>query len=197
MSKVILDITMSLDGFIAGPQDEIGPLHDWIFSSRAGDFLHLTVDGRRLVKQAFDSVGAIIAGRRTYDVTHGWDGSHPIPAPLFVLTHSVPKDVPKGSTSFTFVTDGIESAVIQAQYIAADKDVSVMGGGVIASQALKAGVVDEINLHIAHVLLGRGIRLFGDLGPKPIMLERISLSESPEATHLRFRVIRERLDGSI
>ena len=128
MGKVVLDITMSLDGFIAGPNDEIDPLHDWIFTGEAGDVTRLTDSGAALLDDASRTAGAIVAGRRTYDVADGWGGNPPIPAPYFVLSHHVPEEAAIAGSRFTFVNDGIQSAVEQARAVAGNKDVVVMGG---------------------------------------------------------------------
>ena len=123
-SKVVLDISMSLDGLIAQSDDDAGPIHEFFFS---GDTEH---DGifrtsgatTMVVKETIDSSGAVITGRRTYDLTNGWEGNHPMRVPCFVVTHDVPTDVPDGATEFTFVTDGIDNAVRQAKAVAGGKD---------------------------------------------------------------------------
>jgi dihydrofolate reductase len=138
----------------------------------------------------FAESGAYIFGRRTYDITDGWGGRHPVNgAPIFVLTHEPPADFPRGPSNLTFVTDGIESAVDQARAVAGGKDVK-LGGASPGKQALAAGLCDEILIHLAPNLLGGGVRLFDPL-PDGIQLEKLSVSDGPFATHLRYRVIRE------
>ncbi len=134
--------------------------------------------------------GAYIFGRRTYDITDGWDGRHPVNGvPVFVLTHTPPppETVPKGPSNLTFVTDGIASAVRQAKVAAGDKHVR-LGGASPGKQALEAGLVDEIMVHVAPRLLGGGVTLFGSL-PDGVRLEVLAVRPSPLATHIRYRVI--------
>jgi dihydrofolate reductase len=135
-------------------------------------------------------VGAVISGRRTYEITDGWGGDGPLPgAPLFVLTHQIPEHVPHGNSAYTFVTDGIESAIEQARAAAGGKDVSLMGSAAV-QQALRAGLLDEIGIHLIPVLLGGGMRLLDHLGDEPVELERIEIVDAPGVTHLRYRVVR-------
>ena len=194
MGKAIVDISMSLDGFVAGANDNaengLGDggerLHDWVFDSATQAFKTSPASD-----ELFNTTGAIIAGRRVYDIVGGWGGSHPIQgAPLFVLTHHVPENVPQGNTPFTFVTNGIDSALSQAKAAAGDKDVYILGGANIIQQYLKAGLVDELRLHIAPVLLGEGVRLFNHLDSQPIELQCFSVIEAPDTTHLKLRVIK-------
>jgi dihydrofolate reductase len=204
MPKVIIDMTMSLDGYVAGPDD--GPEHglgkhggmalfDWYFSGTEeyGGPLFKPEPGPNLdeVKRMFEESGAFVFGRRTYDITHGWGGRHPVNgAPVFVLTHHPPppETVPKGPSNLTFVTDGIESAIRQAKAAAGDKHVK-LGGASPGKQALRAGLVDEILVHLAPYLLGGGVRLF-DVLDDGVRLEKLSVSDGPLVTHLRFRVAR-------
>ena len=205
MSKVTADITMSLDGFITGPGDRPGRglgergecLHNWVM----GGPWHYDDEGRRfapgevdrgVLSQAMASIGAGIIGRRMFDVTGGWGGNPPggPDARYFVLTHSVPPDWAGRESPFTFVTDGIGSALSQARAVAGDKDVGIGGGANVIQQYLAAGLVDELRLHVAPVLLGTGKRLFDHLGDETIELERTAVIESPYATHLYFTVRR-------
>jgi dihydrofolate reductase len=193
MSKVVLDITMSLDGYIAGPNDGVERLHDWLFSgntpSAYSDFFRLSKVSAKVFDKFIKTTGAIVAGRRTYDLVGGWGGSHPFHGvPLFVVSSRVPNKVPKGSTPFTFVTDGIESAIRQAKAAAGKKNVYVLGGANVAQQCLRAGLLDEIQIHLVPTLLGDGIRLFDHLGAEPIELEPMRVIEAPGVTHLWFRV---------
>jgi len=143
MGKVILDMSMSLDGFIAGPNDGIGKplgdggaiLHDWLFNgkmaSRYNDFFKLSSSSREVFDESIETTGAIVVGKRTFDVVEGWGGSHPIHGvPVFALTHHVPEKVAKGTTTFTFVTDGIESAIEKAKAVAGGKNVGVAGANI-------------------------------------------------------------------
>jgi dihydrofolate reductase len=204
MGKVVADITTSLDGFITGPDDAPGRglgergevLHNWVMGGPwryDGEhrFAPLDVD-RGVLQEAMGSIGAGIIGRRMFDVTGGWGGNPPggPDARYFVLTHTVPGEWAGQDSPFTFVTDGIESALTQAQAMAGDKDVGIGGGANVIQQYLAAGLVDELRLHIAPVLLGAGKRLFDHLGDETIELERTGVIESPYATHLYFTVRR-------
>jgi dihydrofolate reductase len=194
MSKVILDISMSLDGFVARPGDDPGPIHDWLFNGDTvnpdTDFFKTAGASTQVLNESLNTTGAIIAGRRTYDLTGGWGGNHPVcGAPVFVVTHSPPDTVPHGGTSFTFV-DGVQAAVEQAQHAAGNKDVWVMGGASVARQCLIAGLLDEMQIHLTPVLLGQGVRLIDDLGGHEVSLEQTRVLEAPGVTHLRYRVLK-------
>jgi dihydrofolate reductase len=193
MSKVISGISMSLDGFVTGPdvtrEQQLGDggevLHRWLREPDPRDTELLAGMGA--------DVGSILMGRRSYDLAEGdggWgDGGPAGPAPCFVLTHQPPPpETVRAPTVFTFVTDGIHSAVEQAKAAAGGKVVGVHGASA-AQQCLAAGLLDEIQIHLAPVLLGRGTRLFEHLGGQ-FQLERTMVIETPNATHLRFRVIR-------
>ena len=189
-SKIILDITMSLDGFIAGENDYVKPLHDWLFKgnvpSAYNDFFKLSKKSAKVFDNFIKTTGAIVAGRRTYDITGGWGGNHPFPGvPVFVLTSHVPKKVPEGSTAFTFVSDGIKSTVRQARKAAGKKNVYILGGASIAQQCINAGLLDEMMIHLIPTLLGAGVRLFDNL-EKQIKLEQSKIIEAPGITHLQF-----------
>jgi dihydrofolate reductase len=143
-----------------------------------------------LLREAHSKMGAFVTGRRTFDITNGWGGSPPLGVPTFVVTHTIPQDwVYKGSP-FTFVTDGVESAVEKAREVAGDKTVAV-GAASIAQQCIRAGLLDEIHVDLVPVLLGNGVRLFDHLGTEPIELESTSVIEAPGVTHLTFRVVKE------
>jgi dihydrofolate reductase len=204
MSKVIIDMTMSLDGYIAGPDD--GPefplgknggmaIFDWYFSGTEEykDPVFKPEPGTNLneVKKMFDESGAFIFGRKTYDITNGWGGRHPVNgAPVFILTHNPPpaNEVPEGPSNITFVTDGIEHAIELAKAAAGNKHVKLSGGSP-GKQALQAGLVDEIYIHLAPNLLGGGVSLFDTLRDG-VRLEKLSVHDGPFATHIRYRVIR-------
>ena len=183
MGKVLLDMAVSLDGFIAGPNDEDGGLHDWFFSP----------SGAEAVDESVRATGAIVLGRRTYDQGDSMDGfaDSPYTVEHFVLTHDVPEEAAKGEMTFIFVTDGIESAIERAKAASGDRNVAVGGGASIAQQCLKAGLVDEIQVHLVPVLLGEGIRLFEHLGGGKIELEKTRVVEAPSVTHLMYRIVKE------
>ena len=193
MGKVISGISMSLDGFITGPnvdrEHQLGDggdvLHRWLWEPDPRDTELLDDMGRR--------VGAILMGRRSYDLAEGdggWgDGGPAGPAPCFVLTHNPPApETVKAPDVFTFVTGGIHDAVDQARAAAGDKVVGVHGGSA-AQQCLAEGLLDELVISLAPVLLGSGTRLFDHIEGQ-YQLERFDLIPTPNATHLRFRVIR-------
>ena len=194
MATVFAGFTMSLDGFIANPDYSTEGLFDWFNS---GDTELALPDGKMTVRLSpasamamrdiWQTVGAIVTGRRMFDIAHGWGGTHPLNVPVFVVSHSIPEGWPRDDAPFTFVTEGVESAIEQAKKVAGEKRVVVAGANV-AQQALKAGLVDEIELDLVPVLLGQGIRFFEYLGVEPIKLERTIAVLAPDVTHLRFRV---------
>jgi dihydrofolate reductase len=204
MTKVVIDMTMSLDGFVAGPDDgkkyPLGKndgmrIFDWYFSGKKEyrNPLFRPEPGANLdqVKLMYEESGAFIFGRRTYDITNGWGGAHPVNGvPVFVLTHIPPPadTVPKGPSNLTFVTDGIASAIRQARAVAKGKDIK-LGGASPGQQALEAGLCDEILIHLAPHLFGDGVRLF-DHFAGPVRLEKIASADGPLATHIRYRVLK-------
>lgn len=192
MGKVIIDITMSLDGFVTAPNDGPGNglgdgghvLHEWAFNPTEDDQL-------LLFHEPVQTLGGCVLGRRTFDIAEGGWGDNPPfgPGPVHVLTHRPHEPLTRGATTFIFVTDGMESALKQAQATAGDKNVALMGAN-ISQQYLKAGLVDEMELHIANVLLGAGRPLFANIGGEQIKLERIRVIPTPAATHIRYRVVK-------
>jgi dihydrofolate reductase len=134
------------------------------------------------------TTGALVTGRRTFDLTHGWGGGHPLGVPVFVVTHSVPQEWVYQGSPFTFVTDGPESAVAQAKAVAGDKDVGVIGANLV-QQCIRSGILDEIHLDLVPILLGDGVRLF-DQSAEPIELDSIRVIAGEGVTHLTFRVVK-------
>jgi dihydrofolate reductase len=203
MAKVTFNMTVSLDGFVAGPND--GPenglgdggqgLFNWYFS---GDTEVLMTEGvpplkvskqsAELMKEAFSMIGAGVWGRRTFDIAHAW-GGHPPGSPAFIVTHHVPQEWVKEGSPFVFVTDGVESAIGQAQKAAGEKDVVICTASIL-QQALKLGLVDEIHMDLAPILIGGGVSVFDRLGTGPIDLELIRNVQTPHVTHLSYRVIK-------
>jgi len=193
MSKVVFDISMSLDGFITAanrrPDEPLGTggeqLHQWAFGQ----------DGRsaKLMQDALANLGAVITGKRNYVDAVPWWGANgptgPARRPVFVLTHNAPNDVPENGV-YTFVTGGVTRVLEEAKATAGGKDVTIMGGADIGQQFIKAGLVDEISIHLVPVLFGSGTRMFDHLGDEHIQLETIDVIETPAATHLRFRVVK-------
>lgn len=199
MARVIAGITMSLDGYVTGPNDQPGAglgeggerLHYWVFG---GPWTYESPRGspvgadKDYLEQVFASGGAWIVGRTMHDVVNGWGDDPGFGVPVFVVTHRPHETVVKGNTTFEFVTGGITAALERAQTAAAGKNVIVMGGADLLRQYLAAGLVDEFTLTIAPVLLGAGKRLFDGIERTDITFERTAVIESPFATHLRFRV---------
>ena len=211
MGKVVLDISSSLDGFVAGPnptlEEPLGQdgerLHEWVFPLKGWREPHGLEGGEPgevsdLVAEGVASQGAVVMGRRMFSGGSGpweddpnasgwWGEEPPFRKPVFVLTHHAREPLVLGETTFTFVTDGVESAVEQARAAVGDKDVLVAGGAEAAQQVLAAGLLDEMQLHVVPILLGSGTRLFEGFGPAGLELTRVV--DSPAATHLRYRVV--------
>jgi dihydrofolate reductase len=214
VAKVKAKISVSVDGFVAGPdislEEPLGEggerLHDWVTGTRSFKETHGEQGGETGVdddvsREMFDGVGAVVMGRgmfggtwTTGDEWNAWEGwwgdDPPYHMPVFVLTHHAREPLTLSDTTFTFVTDGIESAIAQAREAAGAKDVLVMGGGNTIAQATEAGLVDELELHLAPLLLGGGARLFDSLRGGQIALEPTRVIDSPKVTHLRYRVVK-------
>jgi dihydrofolate reductase len=200
MGAVVVDLTVSLDGFIAGSDD--GPelplgrggerLFTWMSagpeSNRVEQRLAPPDASKVVVDEWMTEGGAIISGRRTFDIANGWKDGHPIDVPIFVVTHETPTHG-EWSPRVSFVTDGVERALELAQQAAGDLKVSVSGAD-IAQQLLRAGKLDEIQVSVVPLLLGGGVRLFDHVGPEPIALEQTRVIPSEGVTHLRYRVVR-------
>lgn len=214
MGKVRFDISVSLDGYIAGPNADLDnplgiggeQLHEWGFALRAFRERHGMEGGEtgpenEIVEQWQGNVGATLMGRRMYSGGEGpweddpnargwWGDEPPFHHPVFVLTHHSRDPLAMKGTTFHFVTEGVESAVAQAREAAGDKDLQIGGGANCAQQALLAGLVDEMTLHVAPILLGAGVRLFDGIGPRDLRLEKTGAADFPRATHIGFRVLR-------
>jgi dihydrofolate reductase len=195
LGKVITAVAMSLDGFIAGPNDDIQQVFKWYFSGSVdvpvqGGRMVLKVapESAKLLEEATRMNGAMVAGRRMFDLAGAWGGTPPF-APCFIMTHNVPQEWVKEGSPFTFVTDGIESAIRQAKNAAGDKNVAV-ATATTTQQCLKAGLLDEIHIDLVPVLLGAGTRLFEYLGIEPIELETTQVVAAPGVTHLTYRVVK-------
>jgi dihydrofolate reductase len=188
------NMSMSLDGFIADPSDGVEHLFGWYFNGNVEiptampqlTFRTSEASAAHL-RESFASVGALIAGRRLFDHTFGWGGRHPVDVPVFVVTHAVPEGWPRDDAPFTFVTNGVESAVAQAKATAGEKVVAV-ASPTIVQQCLNAGLLDEISVDLMPVLLGKGIRFFDNLANTPVRLEDPRVIEGTGVTHLIYRV---------
>lgn len=195
MGRLIAVMSMSLDGFVADPDDGVNEVFDWYF--RSGDVkvaaggadgftFSMSESSARHVRTLFGELGAVLTGRRTFDKAGGWGGNHSW-GPAFVLTHEIPDGWPRPGSSVHFVTDGLESAVRQAKAAAGDKAVGVHGAETI-QQLLNAGLLDELSIDIAAVLLGQGIRLFDHLAVAPLALGDPTVTNGVGVTHLRYPV---------
>jgi len=187
MGKIIAEITMSLDGFTAGPdvtnKDPMGingeSLHDWMFAKA-------TATDKAMLAELIGNTGAVVLGHRTYSVgMDPWGGVSPFKAAAFVLCHKVPA---KPVSGFEYVTGGIDEALMKARKAADQKNIWVMGGANVIQQYLKAGLIEEFRLHIAPMLLMRGTRLFDNVGSDPAQRVKESVTETPGAVHMLFRI---------
>jgi len=193
MGRVTSDVSMSLDGFITGPNVRVGNgmgdggdrLHDWMFDAT-------TETDAAIVAERYASTGAVVIGKRMFDVGfEPWGDPPPFRMPVFVVTHEQRAPLlMQGGTTYTFVTQGIEAALELARAAAGDKNVGIWGGANIMRQYLKAGLLDEMQIQLIPILLGDGIRLFEGLDPEGIELRRTSSIETPGATHFRFEVVK-------
>ena len=213
MAKVRCEISMSLDGFVAGPnpslEEPLGAggdlLHEWAFAAASWRDSHGLKGGEKnadsdVIEESLRATGAVVMGRKMFSGGEGswendpradgwWGDDPPFHVSVFVLTHQARgTKVMEGGTSFEFVTDGIEAALERAKAAAGDKDVLLAGGASIVQQYLKAGLLDELQIHVAPALLGEGTSLFDRLGIEPVGLEATRVIASPSVTHLRFRV---------
>ncbi|MEV3938558.1 dihydrofolate reductase family protein [Glycomyces sp. NPDC049804] len=195
MSKIFSHMTMSLDGYIAQPDDQIGELFDW-YSAGAVDVpnpnetVTFAVDeaSAQMLRDLTENTGALIAGRRLFDIADGWGDKHPAGAPVVVVTHVPPEDAAERWPTTTFV-DSVESAIARATEIADGKDVTIASANV-TQQALALGLVDEVCVSLVPVLFGEGIPYFGELGGKHLLLEDPVVVEGKRALHLRYPVRR-------
>jgi dihydrofolate reductase len=197
MSKLIALMSMSLDGFVATQEDGVEEVFAWYFNGNVeiqiggGDPMTFKVSEASAghLRGLMGELGAMLTGRRTFDVARGWGGNHAW-GPAFVLTHQVPEGWPKPGSTVHFVTDGLESAVQQAKAAAGEKAVGVHGADIIR-QLLNAGLVDEIHVDLAAVLLGSGIPLFGPLARGPLVLGDPMVIQGVGVTHLRYPVLKK------
>ncbi|MEU3682454.1 dihydrofolate reductase family protein [Streptomyces sp. NPDC030592] len=202
---VTADLAITLDGYVAGPNvtlDNPGgdggePIFDWIHTLASWRERQGMTGGdenrdSELMREWFDATGAVVMGRMMYDTGEEfWGDNPPFRTPVFVLTNRPrPTLVKEGGTSFTFVTDGIHSALEQAKAAAGDRNVDIGGGAHTVRQYLAADLVDELQLHVVPMLLGGGLRLFEGLGARRRDLERVRVVETPPATHLKYRFVK-------
>ncbi len=188
---------MSLDGFIAGPNGDTQRVFQWMFS---GDTdvtvtigqeeldLKVSSESAERFENPTQTMGAIVSGRGMFDMAQAWGGKHPMNVPVVVLTHDIPQEW-ANNPNFTFVTDGLESAIEKAKALAGDKNIGV-GGADIARQCLKAGLLDDIGVDLVPVLLGQGVRLFEYMGIEPVELETQSVKATAAVIHLMYKVMK-------
>jgi dihydrofolate reductase len=195
MSKLVAIMSMSLDGYVADSKDGVGEVFDWYFHSGDVEFhtggsdpmtFKVSEPSAGHLRQLWSELGAVLTGRRTFEVAQGWGGNHAW-GPAFVVTHEVPDGWPRPNSTVHFVTDGLESAVSQAKAAAAGKAVGVHGADTI-QQLLNAGLLDEIHVDVAAVLLGSGVRLFDHLAGMPAVLGDPKVIAGAGVTHLRYQV---------
>jgi dihydrofolate reductase len=215
MGKLRFEISMSVDGFVAGPnqtlEEPLGRggegLHEWVIALASWREPHGLSGGEtnadsEVVEESLRNTGATVMGRRMFSGGEGaweddpnadawWGDNPPFHAPVYVLTHHPREsEVKEGGTTFHFVSDGIESALEQARAAAGDRDVALGGGASVAQQYLSAGLLDELHIHVAPILLGGGVSLFGELGTDAPNLKLTRVVESPLVTHLSYEVAR-------
>ena len=197
MSKVVAIMSMSLDGYVADRNDGVAEVFDWYFNSGEVAFpagganpmtFKVSEPSAAHLRALWSELGAVLTGRRTFEVAGGWGGNHAW-GPAFVLTHEIPPGWPRPHSTVHFVTDGLESAVRQAQAAAAGKAVGVHGADTI-QQLLRAGLLDELSIDLAPVLLGSGVRLFDHLAKAPLVLGNPKAIQGVGVTHLRYPVRR-------
>src|SRR3569833_504596 len=193
MAKIVAVMSMSLDGFVADDNDGVAEVLDWYmhsgdveFHTGGGDPMTFRVSeaSAEHLRRLWAELGAVLTGRRTFEVAEGWCGNHAW-GPAFVLTHEIPEGWPRPNSTVHFVTDGIESAVRQAKAAAGEKSVAVHGADTI-QQLLNVGLVDELSIDVSAVLLGSGVRLFDRLGRTPAVLGNPSVTAGVGVTHLRY-----------
>jgi dihydrofolate reductase len=203
MGKVITHMTMSLDGFIADPEDQVGELFDWYqagpvalqnANEELGEF-NVDESSAKVLGDLLGTAGALVAGRHLFDIAGGWNDSHPTGAKVVVVTHVPPPDAAERWPKTTFVT-GVEEAVARAQELAGDNDVTIASANVI-QQALNLGLVDEIAVSLVPVLFGEGKSYFGRLDDGHLLLEDPELVKGRRAVHLRFKVRRPGAGGGV
>jgi dihydrofolate reductase len=214
MGKVVAEISLSLDGCVAGPnptlEQPLGEggeqLHEWAVRLKSWREPHGLSGGEtgpddELVTESLRANGAVVMGRRMFSGGEGpweddpnaggwWGDEPPFHMPVFVVTSHAREPLVRGGTTFTFVTDGVASAIEEARAAAAEKNVLVAGGANAIDQCLEAGLVDELQLHLVPVLLGDGVRLFDGVGPEPPRFELTRVVDSTHVTHLRYRVVK-------
>lgn len=199
MGTVGTGFSMSLDGFIARKNDEMGPLFDWMtkgqqdYAVTSGQHdidMKLADASVEMFEDAIATTGALFCGRRLFDITGGWGGRHPLNVPIVVLTHNPPQEwLEKEGSPFTFVTEGFEAGLAKAQKLAGDKKVAI-ASTTVAQECLNRGLMDEIHIDLVHVLIGEGKRLFDNLNISDTDLQLVAAKNAPGVTHMTFKVLK-------
>ena len=196
MATVITQASMSLDGYIADPSDNVGPLFDWygngdveVTGADPDRVFRVSAASAEYLRRAWSDAVAGVIGRRLFDLTNGWNGRPPVGEAVFVVTHRPPRDWDFPDAPFTFVTDGVASAIAQAKEFAGDRVVAVNPGNV-GGQAFAAGLVDEVLVDLVPVVFGAGVRYFGDYAGSPLLLGNPEVVQGDRVTHLRYQVRR-------
>lgn len=190
MATVTIEATMSLDGFVADSDGIADPLFEWCFNGP----VETPIPNRPLIfrtqpataeymRDVIQTVGALVIGRRQYDIAKAWQGTHPFPVPVFVVTHNPPANVPEGDTEFVFVTEGVEAAINQAK-LRSNNHVVMVAGGQIAGQALDLDLVDNIRINLVPLVFGSGLPFFGDLVKAPKRFKQTKVVVGDDVTHL-------------
>jgi dihydrofolate reductase len=196
MLRVLAKFAMSLDGFIADPKDDVSRLYKW-FSN--GDTPIQGAMGRVFMTSAvsaknytefLESAGSFVTGRHDFDASDAWGGTAPMNVPTFIVTHNPPQEWLSADSPFTFITNGVDTAIEGAKQAANGKNVLVSGSKIV-QQCLNLGLLDEIHIDLVPILLSDGIRLFDKLSPKPFDLEILEILEASGVTHLKYRVLKD------
>ena len=194
MGKVIVTAAVSVDGYIADSSDAVGPLFDWYGNGPVaiapGDpelTFQVSEPTAEYMRTAWTKIGAVVIGRRLFDLTNGWGGRPAVGDAVFVVTHEVPTGWPFPDAPFTFVTDGVPSAIERARAFAGDRDI-VVNAGDIGRQVLDEGLADEVVLNLVPAVLGTGIPFFGEIAKPPLLLENPTIIEGDRVTHLIYPV---------
>jgi dihydrofolate reductase len=198
MTRVIANMSMSLDGFVSHPTDGCDTLFKWYGAGDVAvgtaddDFVfHVDESSAEKLREATQAVGALIYGRVTFDTAQGWDGHHPIGAPVYVVTHSVPEGWPRPGAAIHFVTEGgVEAAVAQAKEAAGEDKIVAVGSATIASQCLNLGLLDEVQIDLVPAMLGEGTRFFENLEGTPYELGQPMVVPGQGVTHLAYPVLK-------
>jgi dihydrofolate reductase len=197
MATLIADLSMSLDGFVADPNDNPMELFDWMFGGEVAvptanpDVTFQSPEPSALmIRELFSELGALIGGRRYFDLARGWAGTHPAGVPTFIVTHNIPNGWPRPTSNIRFVTDGLDNAVEAATTTAGDKLVAIASPNII-QQLLNRGLLDAVHLNLVPVLLGEGVPFFASLANAPVRLDGPDIIESNGVTHLTYRIVKQ------